>query len=204
MKFDLAGITVKSDASLGALGMCLALASASFPIYIYFNEEKFGPPQMQYAAVEGGGGEAETRTPRFEDILVKSPELQLDEITTGTVANAKSPGDAKTEAVSAAGPQDSPKLDSVITGAVSLPGPRTRAMARPPEPQPFPEELKPFKILYVSSGRALVLDEGEIEVVRTNSRLSDGSRVLSIQNSDAEWQIVTSGNRVLKWAKPAS
>jgi hypothetical protein len=186
---------LRPDALLGTLAAFLACASASFPIYVHLNEKKFGPPRMQYAAIGSGEleGEAEMRKPRFQE-----PALSLS----GAVVEASaiaSAGESRLGQES-----DSPLLDGVVTGAISLPRARRAGALEPLPPQPFPEELAPYELVYASSGRALILDDGQIDMVRPNSMLSDGSVILSIQNSGPQWRIVTTGNRVLTWSASGS
>jgi hypothetical protein len=178
---------------MGAAG--LAFASASFPVYVHLNKDKFGPPRMQYAAIgpRATEGEAETRRPRFQE-----PGLSVP----GAVINASAIASA--EEGSPEEQNSSPPLDSIVTGAISLPRARSAAAPDPPPLQPFPAELAPYEVVYVSNGRALILDKGQIDMVRPNSVLSDGSVILSIQNSGPEWRIVTTGNRVLSWSAAGS
>jgi hypothetical protein len=183
------------DALLGIFAAGLACASAGFPVYVHLNKEKFGPPRMQYAAIGSGEfeGEAEARKPRFLEAAAS-----LSAALPGA-AVAASAGGAASEQENAA-----PLLDGVVTGAISLPRARRASVPERPPPQPFPDELASYEIIYASNGRALVLDEGQIDMVRPNTILSDGSTVLSIQNSGPEWRIVTTGNRVLKWSASGS
>lgn len=185
---------LRIDALLGAGAAGLAFASASFPIYVHLNKDKFGPPRMQYAAIglNGSEGEAETRRPRFQEPAVSLPGAAFETPASG------SNGEPSLEQESAP-----PLLDGVVTGAISLPSAR-RAESEPPQPQPFPEELAPYEVVYASNGRALILDEGQIDMVRPNTVLSDGSKILSIQNSGPEWRIATTGNRVLRWSASGS
>jgi hypothetical protein len=178
---------------VGAAG--LAFASASLPVYVHLNNEKFGPPRMQYTAIgpSGAEGEAETRAPRFQE-----PATSLS----GAVLEASA--DRSTTSLAEEQGEEPPILDSVVTGAISFPRARRAAASEPPPQQPFPEELRLYEIVYASSGRALILDEGQIDMVRPNSMLSDGSVILSIQNSGQDWRIVTTGNRVLTWSASGS
>jgi hypothetical protein len=177
---------------MGAAG--LAFASASFPVYVHLNKDKFGPPRMQYAAIGPSAteGEAETRRPRFREPALSVPGTVTD---ASTIASAEEGSPEKKDS--------SPPLDSIVTGAISLPRGR-RAAPEPPPPQPLPTELAPYEVVYVSNGRALVLDDGQIDMVRPNSMLSDGSVILSIQSSGPVWRIVTTGNRVMTWSASGS
>jgi hypothetical protein len=184
-----------SDALLGTFAAGLACASAGFPIYVHMNEDRFGPPRMQYAAIGSSelGGEAETRKPRFQEVAAGVPSASPDAFVIGPAGAA--------EPARASAP---PLLDSVVTGAISLPRARRAGVSEPPPAQPFPEELSSYEVVYASNGRALILDEGQIDIIRPNSVLSDGSTILSIQNSGPEWRIVTTGNRVLRWSASGS
>jgi hypothetical protein len=185
----------RPDALLWAGAAGLAFASASFPVYVHLNKDKFGPPRMQYEAIgpSGAEGEAETRKPRFQESAVSLSGALLEP---SAIASA---GESSPEQEGAP-----PLLDSVVTGAISLPRARRAVAPEPPPPQPFPEELAPYEVVYASSGRALILDDGQIDMVSPNSMLSDGSVILSIQNSGPQWRIVTTGNRVLTWSASGS
>jgi hypothetical protein len=186
---------LRPDALLGAFAVFLACASATFPIYVHLNEKKFGPPRMQYAAIGSGPleGEAEMRKPRFQEAAADLSAALPDASGSGPAVAA---GPAQENAA--------PLLDSVVTGAISLPRTRRADPSEPPAPQPFPEDLSPYEVVYASNGRALILDDGHIDMIRPNSILSDGSVILSIQNSGPQWRIVTTGNRVLLWSASGS
>jgi hypothetical protein len=185
-----------ADLGTKFLGIALASASAAFPFYIYNNPERFGPPRMEYAAVDSEGSEGEVRKARFQEggpsILA---EVALDQAEAGTIPSSSLPESANIS------PGSRPELDGVMTGTVALPRPRQTKMRQAPPEQPFPGDLEPVNLLFVSAGGALVMDEGGIEIVGEGSDLPDGSRVLSIRLKDGEWEILTTGERVLRWRK---
>lgn len=175
------GHFVPADLGTKALGAALAAASAAFPIYIYNNPDRFGPPRMEYAALDVGTGEAESRKARFEESdEANAPGLALDAIEVGTATLR-------------------PELDGVMTGTIALPQPRPIGERQPPPEQPFPGDLEPVNVLFVSAGGALVLAEGGIEIIGEGDLLPDGSKVLSIRGKDGVWEILTTGERVLTW-----
>jgi hypothetical protein len=186
-----------ADLGTKMLGLVLASTSAAFPFYIYNNPGKFGPPRMEYAAVDSQGSEGEARKARFQEgapsILAA---VALDPVETGTAASSPPAGPAVTGNNRARN-----ALDGVMTGSVALPRPREmRARQAPPE-QPFPGDLEPVDLLFVSAGGALMMAEGGIEIVGEGSDLPDGSRVLSIREKNGGWEILTTGERVLRWRK---
>jgi hypothetical protein len=189
------------DFGYNLLGLALAAASAAFPIYIYNNPDKFGPPRMQYAALDLEGGEAETRRARFQEATgAVAASTDPDPIEVGTTAAAIAPGGSRNLPEKSA-PSGPPILDGVMTGTVSLPRPHKQEARQAPPEQPFPDDLEPVNLLFVSAGGALVMAEGGIEIVEEGSELPDGSKVLSIREKDGSWEILTTGERVLTWRK---
>jgi hypothetical protein len=186
-----------ADLGTKMLGFVLASGSAAFPFYIYSNPGKFGPPRMEYAAVDSQGSEGEVRKARFvEDAPSISAAVALDPIEAGTAALMLPAG---TATIGNNGARNA--LDGVMTGSVALPRPReSKARQAPPE-QPFPGDLEPVDLLFVSAGGALMMAEGGIEIVGEGSNLPDGSRVLSIREKNGGWEILTTGERVLRWRK---
>jgi hypothetical protein len=182
-----------ADLGTKLLGVALASASAAFPFYIHNNPEHFGPPRMEYAAVDSDGSEGEVRKARFQEsgrsILAA---VALDQTEAGTTPISP----LRRTDISL---RPRPELDGVMTGNIALPRPRQDQFRQAPPEQPFPGDLEPVNLLFVSAGRALVMDEGEIEIVGEGSELPDGSRVLSIRAKDDGWEILTTGERVLRW-----
>jgi hypothetical protein len=185
-----------ADFGTKLIGVALASVSAAFPFYIYNNPDRFGPPRMEYAAVDSDGSEGEVRKSRFQEngrsILA---EVTLDPVEVGTIPISGSAD------FLISNPRRRPELDGVMTGSVALPRPRQSKVRQAPPEQPFPGDLEPVSLLFVSAGGALVMDQGGIEIVGEGSELPDGSRVLSIRLKDGEWEILTTGERVLRWRK---
>jgi hypothetical protein len=185
-----------ADLGTKMMGLTLASASAAFPFYIYNNPDRFGPPRMEYAAVDSVGSEGEVRKTRFQE---SGPSIltavAFDPVEVGTIPSTS------TAESGISGPGRRPQLDGVMTGTVALPRPRQSKVRQAPPEQPFPGELEPVNLLFVSAGGALVIDGSGIEIVGEGSELPDGSRLLSIRQKDGEWEILTTGERVLRWRK---
>lgn len=62
--------------------------------------------------------------------------------------------------------------------------------------QPFPS--RPFELVHVANGRALIEDQSGMYIVRIGSVLPDNSRVESLEKRDDEWVIVTSEGEVIE------
>jgi hypothetical protein len=187
-----------ADLGAKALGVAIASASAAFPFYIHNNPDKFGPPRMQYAALDVEGGEAENRRSRFQETAGSDAgSSNLDPVETGITAGAN----ASAGETSLTGTRERPELDGVMTGTIALPRQRKGAERQAPPEQPFPDDLEPVDLLFVSAGRALLMAEGGIEIIGEGSQLADGSKVLSIRQKDGSWEILTTGERVLTWRK---
>ncbi len=190
-----------ADVGAKALGVAIASASAAFPFYIHYNPDKFGPPRMQYAALDVEGGEVENRRSRFEEAAgPDARSLYLDPTEVGTTAGGNASA-GKTSLSETSGRRNPPELDGVMTGTIALPRPRKSAERQAPPEQPFPGDLEPVDLLFVSAGGALVMAEGGIDIIAEGSQLPDGSKVLSIRERNGSWEILTTGERVLTWRK---
>lgn len=156
---------------------CGTLASAALPFYVHFNPDKFGPPLMHFS------GDLDRRLLSAEEIVpqrerqvasVLRPKLQIDQIITGS-----------------------------ISGGVSTPL-RKVLPARPYPEQPFPDrprvEQLDLQVLFVSQNRAMVFDGRNVEVLRTGSRLPDGSRVEAISKRNDLWTIKMSTGATYAWS----
>jgi hypothetical protein len=197
----LSDLTRFAPADLGAkaLGVAIAAASAAFPFYIHNNPDKFGPPRMQYAALDVQDGAAENRRSRFQEAAGSDAgSSDLDPVEVGATPGNHTPDD-KTSISSIKGRMERPDLDGVMTGTIALPRLRKSAERQAPPEQPFPGDLEPVNLLFVSAGGALMMAEGGIEIIGEGSLLPDGSRVLSIRERDGIWEILTTGERVLIW-----
>lgn len=87
----------RGDLAWGAVGGCLALGCALFPWYIFHNQEKFQEPRVTFSGVEvqpsSGVATATPALPRSGDVdvhLVNVPELELDDLPTGSLPDDSS------------------------------------------------------------------------------------------------------------------
>ena len=90
----------RSDLTVAALGITLALICALFPWYIFFNQEQFGVQAIKFGGTgtnsgrAGGGVVAERSAP----LTVKDvPAANLDLFATGTVQDDANPAPAPDE-----------------------------------------------------------------------------------------------------------
>lgn len=79
----------RGDAIMAVLGVCLAVASAAFPWYIFYNQEQFGVRAMkfqgnQYGSTPSSLSRQPTRVGRPMDVR-EIPVMNLDLISTATV-----------------------------------------------------------------------------------------------------------------------
>lgn len=63
--------------------------------------------------------------------------------------------------------------------------------------QPYPADLVNFKLIHVANGRAMIQDEDGLWVVQKGSQLPDASRLVSIEQRDGTWAIITSRDGVI-------
>jgi len=156
--------TVLLDRALTITGLTLAAASAFFPWYVFFNEDKFGInvaqgdrtrdlPNWPARNVFSVSPLAMANKNRYD----KKPEIPVDPLTTATVSNIGKEDDK---------------------------GP-------PAEDQPFPGKSG-FRLLHVANGRALIEDTSGMYVVRVGSILPDESRLATLEERDGKWVIITS------------
>lgn len=83
-------------------------------------------------------------------------------------------------------------LDETMTGTVPQIGEtlqRAKEHARPQE-QPFPG--RPFRVVHVANGQALISDGSGIYLVGVGSKLPDNSLLKTFAEKDGHWVIVTS------------
>lgn len=161
-----------SDLTIAALGITLGLICALFPWYIFFNQEQFGVRAMKF---QGGGAPV-----------------------TGPIAVGPQP-----ERVGA--PMDVDEvpvmdLDLFATGTPKQADDEEEQEAAPPgvEEQPFPADIPQFRLVHVANGRAMIADDAGLWVVQRGSILPDSSRVITIEQRDGKWVIVTSDDRVIE------
>lgn len=163
-----------SDRMLTVAGIVLAVASAMFPWYVFFNEDKFGIrvetmdhtrdlPDMPARNVFSVSPLAMVdNTPSEKPKEPLGPLDPIDELTTATVASTD-----KTDAGDGSGIMQ------------PLPGKNT------------------FRLMHVANGRALIEDSKGMYMVRVGSILPDNSRLATIEQRDGRWVIITSAGEVL-------
>ena len=164
----------RSDLTIAALGITLALICALFPWYIFFNQDQFGVRAMKF---QGGGTASSGPTasgPLRERIgapmnVEDLPLPELDLFATGTVRNNSDGDDASTP----------PGLDE----------------------QPFPGEIPQFRLVHVVNGRAMIEDDAGLWIVQQGSQLPDSSTVTAIERRSGKWVLVTSDDRVVEMAR---
>jgi hypothetical protein len=152
---------------VAALGVTIGLICALFPWYIFFNQDKFGIRAMRFS---GNAGESGPITLYAQPDRIGAP-MDISQIPPT-------------------------KLDLFATGSTEgkkhgdgdLPG---------VEDQPFPVDPPPFHLVYVSNGRAMIGDDSGLWLVQAGSVLPDNSKVVSIEQRDGKWVLVTSADRVL-------
>ena len=158
------------DRILTATGIALAAASAIFPWYVFFNEDKFG-----------------IRTPSFEHTRDLPPGQPRNVMSVSPLAMVDNSDDD--EAAPAPEPADS--LTTATTSALGEEEERGRLR----EIQPFPGKSS-FRLLHVTNGRALIEDGAGMYMVRVGSILPDNSKLARIEQRDGKWAIVTSSGEV--------
>lgn len=169
---SLGRLRLSSDKVLAGAGILIAVASASFPWYVFFNEDKFGirvtPMEMTRDLPEG--------PPR--NVFSVSPLALIDNDDQTT------PPDKMLE-----------PLDTLTTATVATPGRgRQTERALPPD-QPFPGG-NGFRLMHVANGRALIQDNSGMYMVRVGSILPDNSRLATIEKRDGKWVIITSTGEI--------
>ncbi|WP_105381461.1 flagellar protein [Neorhizobium alkalisoli] len=169
----------KSSSRLGdkvliAVGVALAAASASFPWYVFFNEEKFGIRTTELG--------------RTRDLPpgVGRPVVNVSPL-------------AMTDSSKEDWPTPPEPMDALTTATTSSVGEaRDRGAFR--EEQPFPGKSG-FKLLHVANGRALIEDGAGMYMVRVGSILPDNSKLATLEQRDGKWVIITSNGQVYQDAE---
>lgn len=90
------------------------------------------------------------------------------------------------------GPAEFDPLQTATTPAVT----EQPAPGEDPLSQPFP--VRPFELVHVANGRALIEDQSGMYIVRIGSVLPDNSRVERLEKRGEEWVIVTSEGEVIE------
>lgn len=162
-----------TDAILVGVGVGLAAAAATFPWYVFMNQDQFG-----YAVVKF------EPTPTASDLSgpFYTPRVQW---------RPKPATQQDLEALA---------LDFAATGTVV--GSIDRDRPDPSEEtQPFPGPPPGFTLVHVAKGRAMISDANGFFVVERGSVLPDSSRVVSIENMDGKWVLKTSRDQVVELAE---
>lgn len=162
------------DFAIGFFGLCLAALSAWFPWYVYNNEKQFGPPRLVLDGRRNAppGSDPQMRRVAQED-LPSVDAIGLDTTTTGSIG------------------QPSARLAGTdrqfgkTTGSLKV-------------LQPAPRD---FEVIFVSRGRALLRDGGDLIPVARGAVLPDGSKVESIRQRNGVWELQTSADQTLQWQR---
>lgn len=161
----------RSDLTIAALGISLALICALFPWYIFFNQEQFGVRAMKF---KGGG------TPSSGP-MASGPQRQR----IGAPMNVED--------------MPLPELDLFMTGTVRDGSDDDDKAARPGlAEQPFPAETARFRLVHVVNGRAMIEDDAGLWIVQPGSQLPDSSTVTAIERRAGKWVLLTSADRVVE------
>jgi hypothetical protein len=163
---------LSSDRMLTGAGILIAIASASFPWYVFFNEDKFGirvtPMELTRDLPEG--------PPR--PVFSVSPMALVDNDDKTT------PPDKMLE-----------PLDTLTTATVTKPDRGRQTDSALPPDQPFPGGNS-FRLMHVANGRALIQDNSGMYMVRVGSILPDNSRLAVIEKRNGKWVIITSTGEI--------
>ncbi len=88
------------------------------------------------------------------------------------------------------------RLGELATGSVGGVGKPFERSARGSRPdQPFPG--RPFRLVHVSNGQALIADDSGMYLVGVGSKLPDKSTLKGFTRQDGRWAIVTSDGEVV-------
>ncbi len=159
-----------ADAVLIGIGVGLTAASATFPWYVFYHQEQFGPTALAFDRNEATSDlSGPFYTPRVQwtpkpltDEEIAS--LPVDYAPTGTVGSIKTPPALKGDG----------------------------------EAQPYPVTAPNFQLVHVANGRAMIRDENGFFVVQRGSVLPDNSRVVAIENEGGKWVLRTSDDIVVE------
>lgn len=161
----------RGDMLVVGAGLALAIGSALFPWYVFFNQDKFGIRALKFEGQEG--------TTPAPTSLVYQPKLIRQPIS----------------------PAEVPVMELDLLSTGTLPRPQdTPAGTIPLSDQPFPgQEAQPaeYRVVHAANGRAMLEDENGLWVVQPGSRLPDDSRVASIEKRNGSWVIVTDKAQVI-------
>lgn len=160
------------DRLLAATGIALATASALFPWYVFFNEDKFG---------------IRVETMDHTRDLPDTPARNVFSVSPLAMVN-KNPSSE---------PKELPDpIDGLTTATVSSLGSEPKDSDSPGMMQPLPGK-NTFRLMHVANGRAMIEDSTGMYMVRIGSILPDNSRLATIEQRDGRWVIVTSKGEVV-------
>ncbi|MCO5157682.1 MAG: hypothetical protein M9945_13185 [Aquamicrobium sp.] len=91
-----------------------------------------------------------------------------------------------------------PKMELDFFPTATLPTDQGPGRAVPASEQPFPADLVGFRLVHVANGRAMIEDGDGLWVVQRGSRLPDSSRVVSIEQRNGRWVLLTSQDKVVE------
>lgn len=160
-----------ADRALTASGIVLAAASAFFPWYVFFNEDKFG---ITVASMD-----------RTRD-LPEIPARNVFSVSPLAMVDKKDQRQTVTPDV---------PVDPLVTATVSKIGKEGDGDSPATVEQPFPG-TSGFRLLHISNGRALIEDSSGMYMVKVGSILPDKSRLATLEERDGKWVIVTSAGNV--------
>jgi len=154
-----------TDRIIGWSGVLLALGSAFFPWYVFFNEDKFGL-----------------------DYIRRIVSRDLPEWAGRPVVNP-SPSGIGDRDNNRALPRSE---DQIITGTVPAEQEAEEVSEEAATPaQPFPAAPRTFRLLHVAKGQAMIEDDAGVYVVKKGDMLPDLSKVAGLEQQDGKWVIVT-------------
>jgi hypothetical protein len=163
----------RDDLTIAALGICLGLICALFPWYIFFNQEKFGPPSVtldsagEMAGARGGvAGQGSTGA----GFVLGDPRDPL------------APGDLDLFATGSSAPAEDEEK-------------KPEGQAKAPLP-PLPPVI--FRVVHVANGRAMIDDGSGLFVVGPGDQLPDNSFVARIAEEGGRGAVITSTKAVLR------
>lgn len=163
-----------SDRMLTVAGIVLAGASALFPWYVFFNEDKFG------IRVETMDHTRDLPDMPARNVFSVSPLAMVD----------NTPSDKPKEPLAPLDPIDELTTATVASTAKAENGDSSGIM------QPLPGKNS-FRLMHVANGRALIEDSKGMYMVRVGSILPDNSRLATIEQRGGRWVIITSTGEVL-------
>lgn len=169
------------DVLLTIAGLCLAASSAFLPWYVFLNQEKFAVERLAYNQESSGSGSWSGRIVVNEKPAAfegnGATDRALINLTPDLITTASIEQD---DALVASSEDPEPSLET--TGSIG---------------QPFPG-VRPYKLVHVANGRALIEDESGMYVVREGSVLPDNSVLSTLEQTPNGWVAITSEGQMLK------